>query len=254
MLCDWWLALKNLFLPIFCKQCRRRLLTEENGFFCPTCWELSPRIERPFCIICGRPHTGVVGFGTQHNFPCARCREKPAKHRSVRRVFGAARYEGAIGEAIKLLKFYDKPRLAKPLGAVMAEFAAREMECEIYDIVAPVPLHRVRLRERGFNQSLLLAAEVAPALSRARIEQCLRRIRPTRVQSRMKTDSERWANVQGAFSVNGGSHLQGMVVLLIDDVVTSGGTVSECASVLLEAGARAVDVLAATLAVAPLPR
>ena len=70
---EWTLAVKNLVFPIFCQECGRRLLTDDNGYFCATCWELMPRIERPFCTVCGRPHRAAVGLGTRSNFPCGHC-------------------------------------------------------------------------------------------------------------------------------------------------------------------------------------
>lgn len=242
---EWALAVKNLALPIFCKQCDRRLLTEENGFFCPECWERSPRIERPFCIICGRPHPAAVGFGTPVNFPCAQCRDRV--HRPYRRIYGAASYEGVIAEAVKLLKFHDKPRLARPLGVLMAQFAVRELDCDTYDALVPVPLHRVRERERGFNQSCLLACELVDCFPNAPINKSLARIRPTRVQSRLKTESERRSNIAGAFAVHG-DELRDKNVLLIDDVVTTGGTAEECAKALKRAKAAKVDIFAVALA------
>jgi ComF family protein len=242
---EWWLDLKNLFLPVFCRQCAARLMTEENGFFCPTCWEGSPRIERPFCTGCGKPHEAAVGIATRSNFPCAECRTKPNRH--VRRIYGAAVYDGPIAEAVKLLKFSDRQRLAGPLADAMAEFAACEMDSAQYTALVPVPLHHVRERERGFNQSLLLAQHLQAVFPNALLDLSLMRIRPTRTQSRLKAE-ERAANVRGAFAVEGGA-LQGKTVLLIDDVVTTGGTITECARALKRAGAVEVDVFAAALAV-----
>jgi len=267
MFSDWVLTLKNLLFPIFCKQCGLRLLTEENGFFCPTCWEMSPRITRPFCTICGRPHQGAVGFGTLSNFPCADCREK--KDLPFRRIYGAALYEGAVAEAVKLLKFHDKQQIAKsrlpiqwkvgpiyllnkerftsPLSGLMTNFAREEIDCEAYDFIIPVPLHKVRERERGFNQSRLLAQEILPLFPNATFDESLKRIRPTRTQSRLKDHGERRKNVIGAFAVIG-DNLEGKRILLIDDVVTSGGTIEECAIALNRAHIAYVDVFAAALA------
>ncbi|MBN2307762.1 MAG: ComF family protein [Candidatus Hydrogenedentes bacterium] len=248
MLGDWTLALKNLFLPEFCTMCGRRLLTEENGFFCPDCWELSPRIERPFCPICGRPHPAVVGVRSERMFPCAACSTR-LEAPPYRRILGAACFEGAVAEAIKLFKFQGKTRLARPLGALMAEAAGRELDCAAYDYLVPVPLHRVRERARGFNQSRLLARAVAPAFPNGRLDESLRRLRPTRVQSLIADETERRANVAGAFALVNGEHLEGATILLVDDVTTSAGTVSECADALRCGGAHAVDVLVAGLAV-----
>lgn len=240
----WVLAAKNLFFPIFCVACRSRLLTEENGYFCPTCWDLATRIEPPLCTGCGRPHEAMVGLGSRRNFPCAVCRAHPLT--GVDRMHGAAIYEGVMAEAVKQLKFHGKHRLSRPLGEMMQQFAASYMDTRAYDYLVPVPLHRVRLRERGFNQSALLAQNALPAFPHAKFSDALWRIRPTRTQSTL-AGRERRDNVRGAFAVRG-DELQDRAVLLIDDVVTSGGTVEACGTALRRAGARHVDVFAATLA------
>jgi len=244
VLAPWSLATKNLLFPIFCMACRDRLLTEENGYYCPTCWELASRIEPPFCTGCGRPHEAMAGLGSRRNFPCAACRERPPA--GLDRIYGASVYEGIIADAVKHLKFHDRHRLSRPLGLLMQQFAAEYMDTGAYDLLVPVPLHRVRLRERGFNQSALLAEAVRAAFPRAGLNGDLKRIRPTRTQSTL-AGKERRDNVRGAFAVQG-DLVQGCSVLLIDDVVTSGGTVEECGRALRRAGAVRVDVLAAALA------
>ncbi|HJP34981.1 MAG TPA: ComF family protein [Gammaproteobacteria bacterium] len=241
----WIQTLKNLFLPEFCRECGVRLLTEENGFFCPTCWEFSPRIERPFCIRCGQPHRERIGFGETHNFPCKYCRETKAP--AYTRIFAPALFDGPVAEAIRLLKFNGKRRLARPLGERMDAFARQELDCETYDAVVPVPLHKVRLRHRGFNQAALLAPEIWPAFPNATLDESLLRIRPTRVQSRLANEKERTANVVGAFAVPRQSSFDRKKILLIDDVVTTGETVAECAAALRRAGAKRVDILCAAL-------
>src|SRR5690606_17145013 len=119
------------------------------------------RVERPYCTICGQPQAGRLGFEYQENFCCAACRESPRLPQG--RIYGALFYEGAIAQAIKLLKFHGKTRLAPHLAEAMMAFAFREMDRGAYHILAPVPLHRVRQRERGFNQAELLANAIAPA-------------------------------------------------------------------------------------------
>lgn len=239
----WQLALQNLVWPEFCRACGVQLLTGENGYFCPACWERSPSVRRPFCTGCGRPHAEMRGFGAQENYPCADCRTKPVPE--VGRIFGAMRYEDAVADAIKLLKFHGKTRLASCLAERMADFAAAEIEVGLYDDLVPVPLHTVRQRARGFNQSRLLAERLLPDFSNARLNECLKRIRPTRTQSRL-TPEQRRNNVRGAFAVMDDS-IQGRRILLIDDVVTTAGTVVECARVLRLAGAAQVDVFAAAI-------
>lgn len=241
----WRLAVLNFLLPMYCKQCGARLLTEENNFFCPTCWEGTPRIERPFCTCCGKPHQKMVGLGSASNFPCAACRDKP--NLQVRRIWGAVHYDGAASLAIRLFKFKKKMKLQEPLAALMVDFARREMDPGLYDCIVPVPLHETRRRERSFNQSELLAEVlVRDVFQEAVLDQSLRRIRPTRTQSRLKTE-ERAMNVRGAFAVNGDT-LKGKRVLLIDDVITTGDTITECAKTLRRAGAAEVDAFAVALA------
>lgn len=243
----WSLTLKNLVIPIFCHECGRRLLTDENPCFCPTCWERSPRIERPFCSVCGEPQAGREGFGALQNFPCEKCRARGEQ--PYRRVYPAAVYDGAIGEAVRLLKFYEKRTLLPAIDEVLRDFIAREMDVEQYSAVVPVPLYPVRHRERGFNQSELLARSVLDAFPAAELSTGLKRIRPTHVQSRLKSPEARQANVSGAFAVTSPAGLTGRTVLLVDDVVTSGSTVGECCRVLREAGASAVDVLCVAIPV-----
>lgn len=240
---SWTLAFKNLFLPTFCLQCNRRLLTEENGYFCPACWEASERIARPFCNRCGKPYAQRLGFDAPEEFPCADCRE--AKETPYGRIYAAAAYDDAVAEAVKRFKFSERRRLAAPLAALMAEFADREIDTKRYTDLVPVPLHPVRLRDRGFNQAQLLAEAIGPTFPNAVLNTNLRRIRPTRVQSRIQDQAERRRNVRGAFAVDPDRNFDGRVVLLIDDVVTTGGTVAECARALKRAGAESVDVFAA---------
>jgi ComF family protein len=229
---------------MYCRGCGVRLLTEENSLFCPDCWESSPRIERPFCSRCGKPHTRMTGLGERSNFPCLSCREHP--NRYIQRIWGAAYYDGAVGMAIRSFKFNGKIGMQRPLAELMIEFARMELNLEQYDCLVPVPLYKTRLRDRGFNQSLCLAQQIAPEFPHAVIDESLQRIRPTRAQSTLKSDA-RSQNVRGAFAVMGNA-LEGKQVLLIDDVITTGDTITECARALMRAGALKVDAFAVALA------
>ncbi len=248
---SWISTIKNLVLPIFCQSCGLRLLTDENGFFCPTCWEASRRIDRPFCTVCGRPQVVAVGTGGGPNFACGPCGQRKP-NAPIRRIVAPAIYGDAIGEAIRLFKFHGKRRLAGPLAEVMVEFAEQELDCAFYTQIVPVPLFRVRERERGFNQSTLLARAIRPTFPNAVLATTLQRIRPTRVQSRLKSADARRKNVLGAFAATNDGLIREQRVLLIDDVVTTGGTVTECARVLRAAGAESVDVFATALTESPL--
>lgn len=247
---DWGLALRNILWPQFCKTCGVRILTEENFHFCPSCWEATPRIEPPLCPTCGKPHDLAQGFMALPEgrlWQCGACLS--AKGRlPFRYTIAAAVYTGCAAEAVKLLKFQGRKNLADPLARLLHEALESMTDCTQYHALVPVPLHRVRQRERGFNQSALLAQGIAPALPQARLDESLLRTRPTQTQSLLKDPEERRANVRGAFAAAHGATFKGENVLLVDDVVTTHGTVAECARVLKRAGAKNVDVATVCLA------
>ncbi len=243
----WMLTLKNILFPIFCKQCGLRLLTDENGFFCATCWELPERIERPFCSTCGRPHPKRVGMESLDHYPCADCGSR-TEAPPYRHVFGAAVYEGATAEAVKLLKFHERQWIVRAMCEELQRVVDTELIPERYTLLVPVPLHVVRHRHRGFNQAMLLAEALADQFPEAEVSTALKRIRPTRTQSGLNDSDDRKSNVRGAFAVDREVDLTGHQILLFDDVVTSGGTIYECAKALKRAGADSVDVLTFALA------
>jgi len=231
----WILAIKNWLLPVYCKRCGERLLTEENGFFCPHCWVGAPWIEPPLCDRCGRPHFEMIGLGyVPDYYPCAKCREKPSPW--IDRVFAAAVYEDIASDAVKLLKFGRRIKLAEAMGESMAETLRRDGSGFRPDTVVPVPLYRTRYRERGFNQSALLAEVLTRQLGFSEVDAGgLIRVRPTRAQSGIRDPRERRENVQGAFATVD-DRFRGKTVLLVDDVMTTGGTLEECARILKRAG------------------
>jgi ComF family protein len=118
-----------------------------------------------------------------------------------------------------------------------------------HDVIAPVPLHRERLIERGFNQSALMARALGKAVGVSIDVTGLRKIRPTAPQARL-TRADRANNVQNAFCVSSAHRFEGMRVLLLDDVSTTGATLHEAARTLAQGGAAQVDAFAAALRVA----
>jgi ComF family protein len=145
-------------------------------------------------------------------------------------------------EAISRLKYGGLTRLARPLGNLLAEYQDPDFKLSENDLVIPVPLHTRRLRERGFNQSLLLARQVSRRRSIPLNFTALQRARQTQPQTQL-SGPERRKNVRGAFEVRKREAVKGKRILLIDDVFTTGATVQECAYVLREAGATEVQVL-----------
>jgi ComF family protein len=167
---------------------------------------------------------------------CALCRLGASRFDEAW-CFGA--YDGTLRELIHLFK-YDRIRtLAGPLGARLA--AAVPME-RCFDVVVPTPLHWLRRWRRGFNQSDLLARELARRL-RIPVRAALRRRRVTRAQAGL-TYARRRANVSGAFTVRRPEWVAGKRVLLVDDVMTTGATANACAAALKQAGAARVTFVA----------
>lgn len=237
---DWLLAWKNILLPSYCIHCDSRLITEENPFYCPACWETLPRIERPFCPLCGVPHPIAIGFGTRSNFPCEKCRTHPNPY--IDSICSPVLYKGIARDALITFKFKKKKFMADPLGALLREWIQMEMAEEHFDLIIPVPLHPFRLKRRGFNQSLLLAEQIINAFQGALLSQTLIRVRPTLTQT-LLTVQERRKNIRNAFNVQNPDEVKGKKILLIDDIVTTSATVTECARVLKKNGATSVHVL-----------
>lgn len=155
----------------------------------------------------------------------------------------AGLYEGVLKEGIHRLKYNGHTFLVPTLGKFLQSAFERESEWgENIDMVIPVPLERGRERQRGFNQSALLAQYLAQNVSLLYPGQALRKLKKTAPQVNL-TREDRLVNLSGAFSLNPRISLSAKRILLIDDVYTTGATVSECSRVLLKAGAKEVNIL-----------
>ena len=224
-------ALLALVFPGGCRACGARLSAGEK-FFCRPCVEGAARLRGPYCTVCGRQFQGA---GDPH--PCGDCMKK-------RPPFDLARaplaYGGVIKEVIHLYKYRPVRALSAPLGGFVGEGARRWFSDA--EVACAVPLHKRRLRHRGFNQSLFLARRAALALGVPLSVDGLARVRHTRPQVDLGP-AEREANVRGAFEVVRPEDFNGRAVLLVDDVYTTGATVRECARALKASGANKVYVL-----------
>ncbi|MBW1920240.1 MAG: ComF family protein [Deltaproteobacteria bacterium] len=206
--------------------------------FCRSCFETFQQIESPLCPICGRPHIS----GPAEDHLCENClRNRPYYDRCASPYL----YEGNLMEAIHEFKYMQKSHLAGSFGPLLASFASTHFTLQDNLLVMPVPLHPKRLRERGFNQSLLLARHVASRLGAQLDFLSLRRVRYTKPQTELSKD-ERRKNVKMAFGILDKQVVKGRSVLLVDDVATTGNTLNECARVLKKSGAQ--KVLCVTLA------
>jgi competence protein ComFC len=148
-------------------------------------------------------------------------------------------YDGALARAILLLKFESIDSLGHLFARNLAGIVRRSGTDFAADVVVPVPLHRQRERERGYNQAALIAKPLARRLGLPYKAVLLTRIRP-RPDKHLLTVEERWESVRGAFATRQGSQVDNLRVLLVDDVMTTGATLDACAQALRDAGARSV--------------
>jgi len=221
--------LLGLVFPASCRICKSAL--HGGRFFCPDCNDKIKPVGDNVCTVCGRPFIAESG-----PHACYSCIERRPPYTAAR---AGLIYEGVAREAIHLYKYRHVRALKDRLGEYAADGAARWFPDA--EIACAVPLHKKRFRERGFNQSLFLAKSASDALRIPLSVDGLVRTRYTRPQVDLGP-SERAANVKGAFAVVSGE-FEGRAVLLVDDVFTTGATVSECARVLNKAGAAKVYVL-----------
>lgn len=174
---------------------------------------------------------------------CPRCTKNPPSFSQARALFSYRASDEAGPDILASIIRRHKYGPNQALGAVLAQLIKSQMPLDgAYDIVVPVPLHRRRLVRRGFNQAALLAAAVSTRLECPLEIATLVRVIATSPQTAQDLDSRR-RNVHNAFAVRYPERMAGLQVLLIDDVMTTGATVNECARVLRAAGARNVDVL-----------
>ena len=169
---------------------------------------------------------------------CLSCWERPLEIDGIRAPY---RMDGAVRQAVHALKYQYVRALAPTLGHLLAEFvASSDLPA---DVLVPVPLHPRRERNRGYNQSLLLARETGKIAGLPVEDKALRRLRATPSQAQSAGQEERRANVADAFATDT-TLVQGRRVLLVDDVYTTGATLEACAMALKEAGAASVWGLA----------
>ena len=228
-------ACADFVLPPLCVACHVPLASHDA--LCPACWSQVDFIRPPLCDRLGLP----MPFDTGGVMVSAAAAADPPDYDRARAV---ARYDGIMRALIHDLKFRDRHDSKRLLGRWLTE-AGAELLADA-DILVPVPLTRVRLISRRFNQAAILANEVARRTGLRSFPLALQRTRRTPPQVGL-TRAQRRENVAGAFAVAQKARIDGASVILIDDVITTGATAGACARALKRAGAARVDVLALAL-------
>ena len=235
-----WRRASDFLFPPACPGCGR--VMAEHGALCQACWRDVAFIERPYCEALGTPFSHDLGAG----FLSAEAIANPPVFDRLRAV---CTFDGTARALVHGLKYRDRTELTPMMAHWMARAGAELIaDC---DVIVPVPLHRWRLVSRRFNQAADLARALEGETGRPMLANALRRKRRTAQQVGLGK-AAREANMKGAFDVTaqGKSELIGKRVLLIDDVYTTGATVSAATRALKRAGAAKVDVLTFALAFA----
>ena len=226
----------RLLLPSDCATCEQPLTDDPTPLFCRQCWGLIRPLQGPSCSRCHRPFASPYATLHSPTHECHDCRTRAPRYSQV---WAAYAYCSPLQDAIALFKYRGKVVLADALGALLAQALPADLEA---DLLMPIPLHPNRLRQREFNQSLLLADRVGPVLGRPVSYRNLVRIVDTDPQTTLPRSS-RLQNLHRAFALRAPGEVTGKRILIIDDAFTTGTTVNECAKVLLNAGAKDVAVL-----------
>ncbi len=225
-------SLVDLIYPPVCAGCGGEV--EPTGPpACDACLHSTPRIERPVCQTCGS------SVENPHTKRCPECPEKAYYHRA-RALLDYQ--DETVKHLIHGLKFQFQTGLAAPLGALLLNAFDDYFKDEHYDAIVPVPLHRRRKRQREFNQATLIAQAIHTKHNLPIVENVVARTRHTKPQTSV-APPKRKTNVVGAFEVKDASQIEGARLLIVDDIYTTGSTINELSRVLIEAGAKHVDVL-----------
>ena len=230
------LSLLNLIFPPVCPICKTPLGGKgKNSIICPACHKAIRPVRPPYCPCCGLPYHS----GDEKGHLCAPCL-KERRYFEVHRT--CALYEGALKEAIHRFKYGGVFPLVSVFGDLLHPAFQNLTRDYPVDVLVPVPLHIRKLRERGFNQALLLARELSKRTGIPYAERALKKIKDTPFQITLKKH-ERRKNLTRAFQVKDREAIKGKAVMLVDDVYTTGTTVNECSRALHMAGADRVAVL-----------
>jgi len=230
-------GLRDLVYPKICLACKQKMpQAEGRDFICLSCQDKIKKNVPPFCATCGRR----LNESSLSDNICPECSNNRLH---FDRAFSPCVYTGVIKELIHEFKYKNKDYLSKPLSAMMNDFINEfAFPMDDLDLIIPIPLHNLRLREREFNQAQLLALDIAKKFNKKVSLDVLVRHRQTKTQTGLSPEL-RFSNVRESFGVHNPQIIENKNVLLIDDVLTTGATASEAALALKNAGANLVLVM-----------
>jgi len=225
----------EVIFPTQCLGCAEILHPFTGQMFCSVCNDKINFINGSMCSICGT----TFSDSPAENHLCGDCLEKRPYFSFARAVFS---YEDIILNAIHHFKYNRNISIGEILASFMADFSFPDIDFTDYSLMMPVPLHIKRLRERGFNQSLILARAIGEKQQIPVTFSLLKRHKFTLTQT-SSNKKERKQNIKGAFEVSNKKEIAGKNIILVDDVYTTGATANECAKTLIKAGVQKVSVL-----------
>jgi|HubBroStandDraft_1064217.scaffolds.fasta_scaffold138326_2 ComF family protein len=228
-------AVVSVFFPAGCRICDSLLVRASRVPFCEDCLGSFAAPREKSCEVCGQAMASMAPT-EEGALVCRICQQKTYAFERAR-SYGI--YDGALVRAILLLKWERMDPLGAWFAERLAEMVTKEGERMAGDVVVPVPLHRDRERERGYNQAGLISKPLARRLGLPHKAVLLMRTRP-RPNKQVLSLEERWESVRGAFATRPGSQVDKKRVLLVDDVMTTGATLDACARALLKSGAKSV--------------
>ena len=222
----------NLLYPLHCAACKTPLEALNKTGICSFCESRIKKTLKPYCSLCGRSMRSSGKL-------CVECEHSSF---SFDRAWSACLYEGVTKDLVSLFKYRGKIALSGILCNKLIDFIKDNNEIiDGIDYITFVPLYDGWMNEREYNHSGVLAAAISKEF-RIPISKAMEKKNKTRRQNELSRD-ERLTNLTGAFEVNGNTRLDGSKLLLIDDVMTTGATLSECAKALKAAGAKEVRCL-----------
>ena len=224
----------GFFYPEVCQYCGDERATVGEGYVCSGCWKNVRFIEPPFCERCGLPYAGDISGP----FECGNCAELELHFGQARSAVAA---RGMVLELIHRYKYQRALWFEPFLAGLLVRRAAPQLHPQDWDMIVPVPLHRLKRAEREFNQAERLARHLSSATGIPAFPKVLARVQPTLTQTHLSR-TDRAANMKEAFVLARPLAFEQKRVILVDDVLTTGATTNACAKVLRAAGAAEVNV------------